>query len=334
MSKLFTLKEWLTVPEAARHLSRLFNEDVVESDVLRLTLDERLKLSVHFVNGVFANPGRFVGIDDVAWSEFKITMGDDVNNLKLPHGVDVGDGRYVALADRIIILEGVWDLPLIGGERLDVERRYQKMTNGPDVAYRDVALSIIDSIFVEMEGGVACRLCERIEPREFKMGSLAHVKTRYYEIMNSISTVADGRLLENIETQGNSVVRKVPSPASGEHYFFSRRIPDDGVLVVRTKNLASFVSSLEEQNDAGQPEDAAKRGTPITDGYGTKLLELLLDGAKQWWSSYDPADSSTAPKSADVTSWFVEKGAPQRVAEVMAQILRADGLPTGPRGSK
>jgi hypothetical protein len=38
-SKLFKLKKWLTVPEAARHLSTLFEEAVSEADVLRLVLD-------------------------------------------------------------------------------------------------------------------------------------------------------------------------------------------------------------------------------------------------------------------------------------------------------
>ena len=46
MSKLFKLKEWLTVSEAAKHLSVLFGEEVAESDLLRLGLDGNLDLSV------------------------------------------------------------------------------------------------------------------------------------------------------------------------------------------------------------------------------------------------------------------------------------------------
>jgi hypothetical protein len=42
MGKLFNLKEWLTVADAARHLTIVFGEDVTEADVLRLALDERL----------------------------------------------------------------------------------------------------------------------------------------------------------------------------------------------------------------------------------------------------------------------------------------------------
>lgn len=47
---LFNLKEWLTIPDAARHLSTIFDESLTEADILRLGLDGHLKLSVYFVN--------------------------------------------------------------------------------------------------------------------------------------------------------------------------------------------------------------------------------------------------------------------------------------------
>lgn len=56
-SKLFKLKEWLTVPEAAKYLSLIFGEDVSEAEVLRLCLDGHLKLSVNFVNHAEAKRG-------------------------------------------------------------------------------------------------------------------------------------------------------------------------------------------------------------------------------------------------------------------------------------
>ena len=65
--------------------------------------------------------------------------------------------------------------------------------------------------------------------------------------------------------------------------------------------------------------------------YETELLRKLADAAQRWWINYDPSDQTTAPTNARVAAWLVEKGAPKRVAEIMAQILRADGLPTGPR---
>ena len=50
MSKLLKLQKWLTLEQAARHLSGVCGEPVSEADVLRLGLDGHLKLSVYFVN--------------------------------------------------------------------------------------------------------------------------------------------------------------------------------------------------------------------------------------------------------------------------------------------
>lgn len=36
---LFNLKEWLTIPDAARHLSTIFDESLTEADILRLGLE-------------------------------------------------------------------------------------------------------------------------------------------------------------------------------------------------------------------------------------------------------------------------------------------------------
>ena len=56
-SKLFKLKEWLTISETAKHLSIMFGEEVTDADVLRLGLDRHLKLSVNFVNYAHAKRG-------------------------------------------------------------------------------------------------------------------------------------------------------------------------------------------------------------------------------------------------------------------------------------
>jgi len=63
----------------------------------------------------------------------------------------------------------------------------------------------------------------------------------------------------------------------------------------------------------------------------TELLRHLDAAARKFWVRYDPADPTTAPKNDIVTEWLVTRGVALRVAQVMAQILRADGLRPGPR---
>lgn len=63
-------------------------------------------------------------------------------------------------------------------------------------------------------------------------------------------------------------------------------------------------------------------------------LALLFEAYRQFWSTYDPEEPATAPISEDVEKWLDAQGVAKRVAEVMAQILRPEGLPSGPRKVK
>lgn len=49
MSKLFTLKKWLSLPEAAKRLSTSFDEEVTEADVIQLALDGHLQPSLRLL---------------------------------------------------------------------------------------------------------------------------------------------------------------------------------------------------------------------------------------------------------------------------------------------
>lgn len=63
----------------------------------------------------------------------------------------------------------------------------------------------------------------------------------------------------------------------------------------------------------------------------TDLLRKLAIAAEKFWKLYDPADATTAPTNQVVIDWLKAKGVAERNAQVMATILRADGLQTGPR---
>lgn len=79
MGKLSKLKKWLTLPEAADYLSRSLEEVVAPDDVLRLSLDGVLPISVYFVNGatVLAE-----GEEEITtlWGALDLVM-DDVGRL-------------------------------------------------------------------------------------------------------------------------------------------------------------------------------------------------------------------------------------------------------------
>jgi hypothetical protein len=124
LKKLLKLKDWLTVPDAARHLSILFGVDVSEADVLRLALDGRLTLSVYFVNRTAAQCGKIVAppADD-----------ERKEGLSIKDGFGLSDGRVFLSIGKITSIQGVWDLPMISAEKSAVEHKYQQLTGGPEV---------------------------------------------------------------------------------------------------------------------------------------------------------------------------------------------------------
>lgn len=71
MNKLFKWKEWLSVADAAQHLTIGFGEEVTEADVLRFALDGHLKISVNFVNYVQARQGCIRLKSEIPENEFE-----------------------------------------------------------------------------------------------------------------------------------------------------------------------------------------------------------------------------------------------------------------------
>ncbi len=104
---------------------------------------------------------------------------------------------------------------------------------------------------------------------------------------------------------------------------------------VKLTNFATWLKNIQYPIPAQFPWQAE----PVTlsnldwpwGRHETHLLRKLAGAAQRFWSNYDPADASTAPTNQQVIDWLKGEGVSERTAEIMATILRADGLPTGPR---
>jgi hypothetical protein len=104
---------------------------------------------------------------------------------------------------------------------------------------------------------------------------------------------------------------------------------------VKFTNFATWLKSIQYPVPAQfpwQPESFTLSNLDWPWGrHETHLLRKLAGAAQRFWSNYDPADPTTAPTNQQVIDWLKGEGVSERTAEIMATILRADGLPTGPR---
>lgn len=159
MQKLLNLKEWLTVPDAARHLGILFGEDVSEADVLRLALDGHLTLSVNFVNHTVGRCGSRVSISEAARRVIRTLDGKEFSTFA---GLAIDDEWVIEWRPEIVSIDGVWDLTMLGPEQLDVEHKYQRLTGGPAVT-----LQSLEAPLVRRDDGTYCQLQAHFSDNEF-----------------------------------------------------------------------------------------------------------------------------------------------------------------------
>lgn len=344
MSKLFKLKEWLTVPDAARHLSIAFGEEVSEPDVLRLALDGHLKLSVNFVNHASAKRGKVVPWEETEWKMFpKFDFGNTPNmaspssemapptpeeimecppNLlaawnEIPEAergdfsplltsLNIDGKRFLNFNRKVASIADVWDLPMIGSERLDVEHLYQQLTGGPEVT-----LTGMDGAFVEKEDGVMCQLQEDFDENEYCAGSKAQLRKLEERIaVNNIKGAEAQKLLDKHKQDRKVFLEARASKDKSNSYFPAGGLPNDSVLVVRTSALREFEQTVNNTpTNTEKPLTTTERNTLLT------IIAALCD-----YSAIDPTGRSTAGQIAKLSE---ELGAPvtdDTVRKVLAKI--------------
>ena len=150
------LRDWLSVSESARHFSNFFDDEVTELDVLAWALDGRLTLSVRFVNAASGrlakleprDQGRvkkFSGARKVSWAEKEYAL----------MVIDVSEEKDLVVTIDEVPIQGIWDLSMEGGELLEVERRYQQLTAGPEVTPTSM-----DEALLKSRDGWWCQLAQ------------------------------------------------------------------------------------------------------------------------------------------------------------------------------
>jgi hypothetical protein len=263
MSKLFKLKEWLTVPDAAKHLTNMFGEDVTVADVLMLAIDGHLRLSIRCINPVKLLRGQIVpvqvakrkpmspkvmaAIEDMA--SFKHGAATKFKESPMVFcGAEINRENVFESCGTPEYLRGVFDLLLIGDDRLAVEDKHLKAMAAGEVDYlADLGRHGIDWNFMSQS-------------------VLEDAAGNHYMFENSGDTdywIATGDPL-----------------------------PKDAMLVVRTEALREFEQSL--ANEQGARVEAKK---PPTDN---KLIETIAALLAAWPQGKPPTGKDLEKAAASV----------------------------------
>jgi hypothetical protein len=238
MSKLFRLKDCLTLDEAVNHISNVLGEPITLAEIYKFALDGHLIISANFVNSA---PAKIVML------------------VKNADGCISENHRFKAVEDKLLNITGVWDLTMLGNERADIEHRYHQETSG-------ISVSASASGVYLQQGNTFCQLYTSIDKklsskekgafnkRLIQRGLLA--KTQPY-INYSPST---------IELYGNSNSEHHQSVYEQINYFAVGLDEEENVLVIRTAEVTRFIQSL---------EDTPQEAKPLHDKERTTLLVLF-----------------------------------------------------------
>lgn len=273
MSKLFKLKEWLTLEEAANHISTVLGEPVILVDIYRLALDTHLKLSANFVNGAQARTGKFVKTEDIEFREVENNLFTG-EKLEKPYSTPLNNETYVSgddwvsLNSEVVSIRGLWDLTMIGSEAIDIEFYYHQETSG-----LEVDLTCLEGTLLR-QGDIICQLQSDFDDNEYQQGSkAAKQKLEQYISSNKLTDDEIKKLRDDYQAErkkylgGKREFERVPSyyPSGGldEH---------DYVLVVKTKEVTRFIQSL---------EDTPPEAKPLTSKERNSLLVLIGALCKQ-----------------------------------------------------
>ncbi|AKQ56398.1 Uncharacterised protein [Bordetella hinzii] len=267
MSKLYKLKEWLTVSDAAKYLSHSLEEDVTEADILRLGLDGHIKLSVYLPNGAQVKRGKIVthSIDELVAAIARDEVPDNLTSIPVPRSfaqkglaaihdksegsvpfitsLRLSDTQWATLNhEEVTSVWGLWDLPMIGGERLDIEHQYLALTGGPSIT-----AETLDGAFLVRGPDDICQVQADFDDNEYQQGSKAQgLELERYITERNIESAEAERLRETFNAKREKYKEARRIKKYHENFYPSGGLPDDSVLVVRTQVLDEFKQTLVE----------------------------------------------------------------------------------------
>ncbi len=262
MGKLFKLKEWLTLDEAAIHISSILGEPATVADLYRFALDDNLTISVDFVNHACARKGKWLKTEQV---EFCFFENDFFSGEKLdkPYSmptnseIRVSDDEWISLEKPVVSIKGIWDLTMVGAEKLDIEHYYQQLTSG-----LEVTLVAIDGVFVQ-QGDVVCQLQQDFDNNEYQEGSRAQKKDMERIIAtNELSDDEVKNLKDKFKKDRDEYLISRKKRPNYDNYYPSGGLDEqDFVLVIRTKELTRFILSLEDTPNSEKPLTSKERNS-------------------------------------------------------------------------
>lgn len=300
MSVLDTLKEWYSLEDAAKRLSKVFDDEVNEKDVLRFCSNGFLNLSVILRNTKVIAPLKYCPLPNSFYFIYRAAehVGDLECLLDLSYGLirgDGGDGRFDDDLDRCfsdhvqlsklgsIIHREPIDYSRVEEIREIAEYLYLEARESP----YPLESSLPEYVYIA-EGQTELHITEQIEINHFDGVYQIVLNELQCEALLDKYVICDEELLtEDYELEewvildniGNKYTPIFYNIGNGGYcpysscYNFKRGIPPVKALVIQTKHLLEFEKGF--QSNSKKAETAKK--TLISDTARPNIDDFIIN---------------------------------------------------------
>jgi hypothetical protein len=272
MRKIAKLKKWLTLEEAAQIASAMLDEEVKEADLLRLTLEGHLKLSIRFLTEIMAAHGKPMTDEEADNQLFKSPGVGLFQSLRSM--TNSPPGKHFNRKDglRIDTIRGVWDFSMIGDEVNYIESQYQRLIGGPEITPKYQS-----GVYVENEHGwLMCQLLEKSEGANWRFDSCNYKELQERIVVENLDKSKAKRLLEDYDNAWEDfVMEREWHVVSEEEYFSTEKLPTDIMLVVRTRALNELITKLLDGEEDLNNNQGANEKTPQATKAKNSMLKVI-----------------------------------------------------------
>lgn len=290
--KMLQMQEWITLPEAIRHLAMRYDGEIGYTHLLRFALDGKLKLSL-YLTLARARPCLVISEDDIGKDEL-----DCVDGHRILEGYPWREkGKFIKPEDNICLLDAhPYDLIMAGG----VPNELREMLRKSSVLANPNQLLVSQREEFLGSPGVL------VEDNNGKVFEIMTKSPISYELQN-------GELL---------------GPDPGD-YRPMMCLPHESPLVVRESELRRFVKLLTtedsvEGNQQGQNEEKADLAK-VLDKNHPWYSEPLAYAVRAWMELYseregDKDDNQFRPEEGN--SKYIDKWLKKNVNEKIGETTR------------
>ncbi|RTR40552.1 hypothetical protein EKG38_01115 [Shewanella canadensis] len=259
MKKLFKLKEYLTIEEAAEYLSSSIEEPVSQADLYWLVQEKQLTMSVKLSTQAYVKGGQYITPQDNDSDTYQVDYNlatnealDEQYQINLDDELQVGENRWLAFDKKVHVIDGVWDLPMIGLESYEIDKLYQKEVGGTEPT-----LDAINDFFLKRDDFVfRIQTSLQLEGNQYNLTALETKREQFLrenglsiqDLKHSNNSLALGCLsadvLDELMTLNESLIPYENGEYPESDSYFELEKPSYQ-FVIKTQEINQFTQSLE-----------------------------------------------------------------------------------------